>query len=101
MGSGSAASLAGGVSRGADIADAVKDGRQHACCGARLWKISPDACAATVVSAVKSRYRHFDCATDYGGEEQVGQGIKQAIDMGSAAQGSLHRDKAVEHVSPP
>eukprot|EP00949_MAST-11_sp_MAST-11-sp1_P004592 g4592.t1 len=83
VGSESAASLAGGVSPAGQISLTLsRTGDSMPAVGLGFWKISPDACAATVVSAVKSGYRHFDCATDYGNEEQVGQGIKQAIDMG-------------------
>lgn len=42
-----------------------------------MWKVPKDVCAATVVSAIRIGYRHFDCACDYGNEVQVGEGIKQ------------------------
>lgn len=47
--------------------------------GFGLWKISPQDCADAVYNAIAAGYRHLDSASDYGNEEQVGQGIKRAI----------------------
>ena len=35
---------------------------------------------AAVKHALKVGYRHIDCATIYGNEVEVGQGIKEAMD---------------------
>ena len=40
-----------------------------------------DVCADMVVGALKAGWRHLDCACDYGNEEQVGAGIKAAIEV--------------------
>ncbi|GAB54336.1 probable NAD(P)H-dependent D-xylose reductase xyl1 [Glaciecola punicea ACAM 611] len=50
--------------------------------GFGLWKISQEDCAEAVYNAIKAGYRHLDSACDYGNEEQVGEGIKRAIDDG-------------------
>lgn len=50
--------------------------------GLGLWKIDPEATAKAVVDAIEVGYRHLDSACDYGNEQQVGDGIRQAIDTG-------------------
>ena len=50
--------------------------------GFGLWKISNDVCADVVYQAIKTGYRHFDAACDYGNEAQVGEGIARAISAG-------------------
>ena len=47
-----------------------------------MWKISNESCADAVYDAVKIGYRHFDSASDYGNEIEVGVGLKRAIDAG-------------------
>ena len=47
--------------------------------GFGLWKISPEDCADAVYNAIAAGYRHLDSASDYGNEQQVGEGIKRAI----------------------
>lgn len=50
--------------------------------GFGLWKVPTDICADTVYNAIKSGYRLFDGAFDYGNEKEAGQGVKRAIDEG-------------------
>ncbi|MBC10216.1 MAG: 4-dihydromethyl-trisporate dehydrogenase [Gammaproteobacteria bacterium] len=50
--------------------------------GFGLWKIPRNLCSDLVYKAIKSGYRHFDSASDYGNEREVGEGIKNAIDDG-------------------
>lgn len=57
--------------------------------GFGLWKISPDHCAEVVYEAVKSGYRHFDSACDYGNETQVGEGLQRAMREGLCAREDL------------
>jgi D-xylose reductase len=47
--------------------------------GLGLWKVGKDVCADTVYQAIKLGYRHLDCASDYGNEKEVGEGIAKAI----------------------
>ena len=75
--------------------------------GFGLWKIPKNECADTVYQAIKNGYRHFDSASDYGNEKEVGDGLKRAFD-----EGLCHRDDvwvtsklwntyhAKEHVQP-
>ena len=50
--------------------------------GFGLWKIPESTCADVVYEAVKQGYRHFDSASDYGNEKEVGIGLKRAMDQG-------------------
>lgn len=44
-----------------------------------MWKTDRSQVADLVKTAVDVGYRHFDCACDYGNEQQVGQGLKLAL----------------------
>lgn len=50
--------------------------------GLGLWKMDKDVCAETVYQAIKIGYRLLDSACDYGNEQEVGQGIKRALQEG-------------------
>jgi D-xylose reductase len=50
--------------------------------GFGLWKVPKDVCSNTVYRAIEAGYRHLDSASDYANEEEVGAGIKAAIDQG-------------------
>ncbi|CAH0021520.1 unnamed protein product [Clonostachys rhizophaga] len=50
--------------------------------GFGLWKVAPEAAAELVYEAVKSGYRLFDGAYDYGNEREAGEGIRRAINEG-------------------
>jgi D-xylose reductase len=50
--------------------------------GFGLWKIAPDSCEEAVVEAIRCGYRHFDAASDYGNESEVGRGLQRAIAEG-------------------
>ena len=41
------------------------------------------------MEAIRFGYRHFDCASDYGNEKEVGKGIKKAIDAGLVSRQDL------------
>ncbi len=45
--------------------------------GLGFWKIPNESTAELALEAAKIGYRHFDCASDYGNEPQVGQGLSQ------------------------
>lgn len=75
--------------------------------GFGLWKIPKDQCATVVYQAIKNGYRHFDSASDYGNEKEVGDGIKRAIDEGLCNRADLwitsklwNTYHAKEHVQP-
>jgi len=75
--------------------------------GFGLWKIPKQQCADLVFQAIKNGYRHFDSASDYGNEKEVGDGIKRAIDEGLCTREELwvtsklwNTYHAQEHVQP-
>jgi alcohol dehydrogenase (NADP+) len=45
-------------------------------------KYSAETVAAAVVEAAKLGYRHFDCASVYGNEKQVGSSLQQVMRSG-------------------
>lgn len=75
--------------------------------GFGLWKIPKSQCESVVYQAIKNGYRHFDSASDYGNEKEVGGGIKRAIDDGLCRRNDLwitsklwNTYHAKEHVQP-
>ncbi|KAI0975952.1 reductase-like protein [Xylaria arbuscula] len=50
--------------------------------GLGTWQSAPGEVAAAVTYALKVGYKHIDAAYCYGNEDEVGQGIKAAIDAG-------------------
>ena len=57
--------------------------------GFGLWKVNNDTCADQVYNAIKTGYRLFDGACDYGNEVEAGQGVKRAIDEGLVKRSDL------------
>lgn len=47
--------------------------------GFGTWQCSNEEARASVYSAIKAGYRHFDCAYEYLNEKGIGEGIQQAI----------------------
>jgi len=50
--------------------------------GFGLWKVTKSSCADTVYNAIKTGYRLFDGAGDYGNEKEAGEGVRRAIKDG-------------------
>jgi len=50
--------------------------------GFGLWKVDNATCADTVYNAIKTGYRLFDGALDYGNEKEAGEGVARAIKDG-------------------
>ncbi|KAJ7925933.1 NADP-dependent oxidoreductase domain-containing protein [Mycena leptocephala] len=47
--------------------------------GFGLWKVTKSTCADTVYNAIKTGYRLFDGAGDYGNEKEAGEGVRRAL----------------------
>ncbi|CAI6337393.1 unnamed protein product [Periconia digitata] len=60
----------------------LNDGNKMPVVGFGLWKVSNDTCAEQVYNAIKTGYRLFDGACDYGNEVECGQGVARAIKEG-------------------
>ncbi|MHC2068729.1 aldo/keto reductase [Bremerella sp. T1] len=85
----------------------LSTGSQMPLLGLGTWKIDKSHCADVIVAAAKAGYRHFDCACDYGNEQEVGQGLKRIVDEGIATRDELwitsklwNTYHAKEHVRP-
>lgn len=50
--------------------------------GLGMWKVDTDIIPSLVQEAIKTGYRHFDNACDYGNELQVGEGLQAAYGAG-------------------
>ena len=50
--------------------------------GLGTWKSKPGEVKAAVYQAIKAGYRHIDCAEIYDNQNEVGEGIRRAIDEG-------------------
>lgn len=57
--------------------------------GFGLWKIDQADAADVVVQAIDTGYRHFDAASDYGNEAEVGQGFARAFESGVVSREDL------------
>ncbi|KAK3214258.1 hypothetical protein GRF29_28g2522865 [Pseudopithomyces chartarum] len=60
----------------------LNDGNKMPQVGFGLWKVDNKTCADQVYEAIKTGYRLFDGACDYGNEVESGEGIARAIKEG-------------------
>jgi D-xylose reductase len=56
--------------------------------GLGTWKIPNEHASVMVCEAMRTGYRHLDCACDYGNEAEVGAGLAKAL-----AESVCHRDE--------
>jgi D-xylose reductase len=47
--------------------------------GLGMWKVEQSAAPSLVEEAVRAGWRHFDCASDYGNEAEVGAGLQNVL----------------------
>jgi D-xylose reductase len=59
-----------------------RTGQKMPLVGFGLWKITKSTCADTVYNAIKTGYRLFDGACDYGNEKEAGEGVRRALKDG-------------------
>ncbi len=85
----------------------LHSGDQIPSVGLGVWKIDPSEVGAVVSTAIELGYRHLDCACDYGNEEGVGDGIRDALDAEICSRDDLwvtsklwNTYHAPEHVRP-
>jgi D-xylose reductase len=75
--------------------------------GLGFWKVEQSEAASLTVSATKIGYRHLDCASDYGNEANVGEGIESLLAQGICKREDLwvtsklwNTNHRPEHVKP-
>lgn len=75
--------------------------------GLGFWKVPKTSAADLVRQAIRTGYRHLDCACDYGNEAEVGAGLRAALAAGECRRDDLwvtsklwNTYHAREHVRP-
>jgi D-xylose reductase len=67
----------------------LDSGDQMPVVGLGLWKVPRASCADLIQQAIRTGYRHLDCACDYGNEAEVGSGIRAAMSAGACRRKDL------------
>src|SRR5262245_47177403 len=85
----------------------LTDGSRLPAVGLGFWKVPKPDAAELVRQAIRTGYRHLDCACDYGNEVEVGAGIAGALAAGECRREDLwvtsklwNHYHAREHVKP-
>ena len=75
--------------------------------GLGFWKVDKPDASEIVQEAIRTGYRHFDCACDYGNESQIGEGFDSAFSSGLCQREDIwvtsklwNTYHAAEHVRP-
>ena len=85
----------------------LESGERLPVVGLGLWKVAGPAAPGLVEEAARCGYRHFDCASDYGNEADVGAGLKKLLGDKICRRDELwvtsklwNTNHAAEHVRP-
>ncbi|MBA3313638.1 MAG: aldo/keto reductase [Planctomycetota bacterium] len=85
----------------------LNTGRKLPAVGLGLWKVARPSAADLVVEAARLGYRHFDSASDYGNEAEVGEGLRRVLEEGICPREELwitsklwNTNHRAEHVRP-
>src|SRR3954466_9162494 len=85
----------------------LSTGSQMPALGLGLWKVEGSAAPTLIEEAVRTGWRHFDCASDYGNEAEVGVGLQQVLQSKAVRREELwvtsklwNTNHRAEHVRP-
>lgn len=67
----------------------LKDGGRMPALGLGTWKSDPGLVGGVVREAIRTGYRHLDCAPIYGNEAEIGEAIQASITAGEVARNDL------------
>ena len=67
----------------------LSNGNQVPVVGFGTWNLSKDTAKQAILDAIKTGYRNIDCASVYGNEKEVGEGLHQAIQDGLVTRDEL------------
>ena len=60
----------------------LPDGNRMPALGLGTWKSEPGVVGGVVREAIRTGYRHFDCAPIYGNEAEIGEAVQASITAG-------------------
>lgn len=66
-----------------------KNGDQLDAIGLGTWKSEPGKVGEAILSAIKSGYKHIDCAAVYGNEAEIGTAFQKAFDQNMISRENL------------
>src|SRR5207253_11326170 len=85
----------------------LASGSQMPVIGLGLWKVEQSAAPGLIEEAARTGWRHFDCASDYGNEAEVGVGLQKVLQSKAARRDELwvtsklwNTNHAAQHVRP-
>jgi D-xylose reductase len=67
----------------------LRTGAAFPALGLGMWKVAGERVPSLIAEAVDAGYRHFDCACDYGNEQQVGEGLRHVIGQAGCSRDDL------------
>ncbi|KPK56776.1 MAG: aldo/keto reductase [Gammaproteobacteria bacterium] len=67
----------------------LPDGNRMPALGLGTWKSEPGVVGGVVREAIRTGYRHFDCAPIYGNEAEIGEAVQASITAGEVSREEL------------